>query len=39
LAIGATFTLPGSGLASGVSPGDGQAADMFVTGGRILRRG
>jgi hypothetical protein len=39
LAIGATFTLPGSGLVSGASPGDGQAADMFVTGGRILRRG
>jgi len=39
LAIGATFTLPGSGLVSGLSPGDGQAADMFVTGGRILRRG
>jgi len=39
LAIGATFTLPGSGLVTGASPGDGQAADMFVTGGRILRRG
>jgi hypothetical protein len=39
LAIGATFTLPGSGLVNGASPGDGQAADMFVTGGRILRRG
>ena len=39
LAIGATFTLPGAGLVSGVSPGDGQAADMFVIGGRILRRG
>jgi hypothetical protein len=39
LAIGATFTLPGAGLVSGLSPGDGQAADMFVTGGRILRRG
>jgi hypothetical protein len=39
LAIGATFALPGSGLVSGASPGDGQAADMFVTGGRILRRG
>ncbi len=39
VAMGATFTLPGSGLVSGVSPGDGQAADMFVTGGRILRRG
>jgi hypothetical protein len=39
VATGTTFTLPGSGLVSGVSPGDGQAADMFVTGGRILRRG
>lgn len=39
LAIGATFTLPDSGLVSGASPEDGQAADMFVTGGRILRRG
>ena len=39
LAIGATFTLPGSGLVNGASPGDGQVADMFVTGGRILRRG
>ncbi len=39
LGIGTTFTLPGSGLISGVSPGDGQAADMYVTGGRILRRG
>lgn len=39
LAVDATFTLAGSGLVSGVSPGDGQAADMFVTGGRILRRG
>ena len=39
LAMGATFTLPGLGLVDGRSPGDGQAADMFVTGGRILRRG
>jgi len=39
LAIGTTFTLPGSGLVTGLSSGDGQAADMFVTGGRILRRG
>lgn len=39
LAIGATFTLPGSGLVNGASPGDGQPADMFVTGGRMLRRG
>jgi len=39
LAIGATFTLPESGLVNGLSPGDGQAADMFVAGGRMLRRG
>jgi hypothetical protein len=39
LAIGETFTLADSGLVSGLSPGDGQTADMFVTGGRILRRG
>lgn len=39
LATGAIFTLPGAGLVGGVGPGDGQAADMFVTGGRILRRG
>jgi hypothetical protein len=39
LAIGATFTLPESGLVNGASPGDGQAADMFVTAARVLRRG
>jgi len=39
LAIGATFTLPGSGLVAGMSPGEGQTADTYVTGGRILRRG
>ncbi len=39
LAIGTTFTLPGSGVVGGRGPGDGQAAEMFVTGGRILRRG
>ena len=39
LAIGVTFALPGLGLVNGASPGNGQAADMFVTGGRILRRG
>ena len=39
LAIGATFTMPGAGLVGGSSPGDGQLADMYVTGGRILRRG
>jgi len=39
LGIGTTFTLPGSGVVSGRCPGDGQAPDMYVTGGRILRRG
>jgi hypothetical protein len=39
LAIGATFSLPGPALVGGSAPGDGQAADMFITGGRILRRG
>jgi hypothetical protein len=39
LGIGTAFTLPGLGLVGGASPGDGQAADMYVTGGRILRRG
>jgi len=39
LGIEATFTLPGSGVVNGASPRDGQAADMYVTGGRILRRG
>ena len=37
LGIGATFTL--AGLVNGRCPGDGQLAEMFVTGGRILRRG
>jgi hypothetical protein len=39
LGIGATFTLPGSGLVGGRCPGEGQAPDMYVTGERILRRG
>lgn len=39
LGIGSTFILPGSGLVTGRAPGDGQAADMYVTGARILRRG
>ncbi|MEO8049690.1 MAG: hypothetical protein ABI833_04675 [Acidobacteriota bacterium] len=39
LAMGATFTLPVAGLVSGPGPGDGQMADMFVPGDRILRRG
>lgn len=39
LGIGATFTMPGAGLVGGRNPSDGQAAEMFVTGGRMLRRG
>jgi len=36
---GQSFTLPGTGLASGAAPGDGQAADTFISGGWMLRRG
>lgn len=39
VALGETFTLPASGLVSGVTPGDGQAPDVFLTGGPVLRRG
>jgi hypothetical protein len=37
--IGVNFTLPGSGLVSGNSPGNGQLADIYIIGGRTLRRG
>jgi hypothetical protein len=39
VSIGQTFTVPASGLASGPAPGEGQAPDIYVTGGRLLRRG
>jgi len=39
LAIGATFTMPDSGLVAGTPVGTGQAAQYFVTGGSLLRRG
>ncbi len=39
IAVGSSFTLPGSGLVTGVPPGDGQAADIYVVGGPTLRRG
>jgi hypothetical protein len=39
VAVGASFTLPSSGLVVGVAPGSGQAADVYVVGGPTLRRG
>ena len=37
--VGQSFTLPGTGLAAGAAPGDGQAADTYISGGWMLRRG
>ena len=37
--IGQSFTLPGTGLAAGAAPGDGQTADTYISGGWMLRRG
>jgi hypothetical protein len=37
--IGQSFLLPTSGLVTGNPPGNGQQADVYITGGRILRRG
>ena len=37
--VGQSFTLPGTGLVEGRPPGDGQAADVYVSGGRVLLRG
>jgi hypothetical protein len=39
IAVGTSFTLPTSGLVTGVPPGNGQAADIYVVGGPMLRRG
>jgi hypothetical protein len=39
IAVGGSFTLPASGLVAGSCPGCGQAADIYVTGGLMLRRG
>jgi hypothetical protein len=39
VAVGQSFTLPGGGLVAGIAPGDGQAADVFVAGTRVMRRG
>ncbi len=37
--LGQAFTLPSSGLVNGRAPGDGQTPDVYITGGRMLRRG
>ena len=37
--IGRSFVLPGPGLVAGRLPGDGQPADIYVSGGRVLLRG
>jgi hypothetical protein len=37
--VGQSFTLPETGLVAGRAPGDGQAADLYISGGWILRRG
>ena len=39
LAIGQTFTEPGTGLVAGARAGMGQAPDTYITGGAVLRRG
>jgi hypothetical protein len=37
--VGQNFTLAGTGLVAGQAPGDGQAADTYISGGWMLRRG
>jgi len=39
VALGQSFTLPGTGLAAGEAPGDGQMADTYLSGGWLLQRG
>ncbi len=39
VAIGQTFTLPGSGVVTGKPAGSGQAPDIYVTGASMFRRG
>jgi hypothetical protein len=39
IAIGTTFTMPNAGLVAGAAPGTGQAPDIYVLGGPMLRRG
>jgi hypothetical protein len=39
IGVGQSFTLPPTGLVTGTPPGNGQTADIYVMGGRTLRRG
>ncbi|MEQ1947928.1 MAG: hypothetical protein ABL995_12110 [Bryobacteraceae bacterium] len=39
LTIGSSFTVPPGGVVTGAAPGNGQGADVYVTGGRLMRRG
>jgi hypothetical protein len=39
LPLGLSFTMPPAGLVNARPPGDGQMPDVYVTGGRMLRRG
>ncbi len=39
VAIGGTFTLSSSGVAAGREPGEGQAPDLYLAAGNVLRRG
>jgi hypothetical protein len=39
IAAGSSFTLSDSGLVVGAAPGSGQAADIYIVGGPMLRRG
>jgi len=39
VAVGQSFTLPETGLAAGRAPGDGQSADVYISGFWIMRRG
>ncbi|HLH41378.1 MAG TPA: hypothetical protein VKV74_00230 [Bryobacteraceae bacterium] len=38
-AIGSSFILPATGLIAGAPAGNGQAPDVYIIGGRTLRRG
>jgi len=39
IALGGAFTLSSGGLVVGAAPGEGQVADVYLTGGPVLRRG
>jgi hypothetical protein len=39
ISVGQFFTLPGGGLVEGIAAGDGQEADTYLTGTRLMRRG